>query len=176
MSERIHAISVDVSNRSVRADTHVARDQLHTDHRSRLERGGMCDGRKVDGRRDNPCRGSSPNARNCGANASKVDRVNPLKDNGVARSVRSESKSFALACTARGCPVSPPASISAIGRMPAIGSFENGNAIATAPGKPAIYVNRTTAHSLHDTRSLQRSAAQPSEDNRLLRTGVLQYA
>ena len=77
-----------------------------------------------------------------------ASRVNPPKETGVAISIillapnvvsprfgNAASTSVPLrgiAARGTGLPA-PQASMSAIGRIPAMGSFENGNAIATAP-------------------------------------------
>ena len=77
-----------------------------------------------------------------------ASRVNPPKETGVATSIillapnvasprlgsaASTSVLFRrMAPRGPGLPA-PQASMSAIGRIPAMGSFENGNAIATAP-------------------------------------------
>ena len=53
------------------------------------------------------------------------------------------------------------ASISAIGRMPAIGSFRERERHRHGPGKFSVYINWTPTHPLHDTRALERTAAQP---------------
>ena len=97
-----------------------------------------------------PCRGSSPSARNCGANCSTVACVNPPKETGVAISiilaspaetwdclgnsrVRSVSVSETAARRAGSAAAGETRSISSIGRMPAMASVANGNAMATAP-------------------------------------------
>ena len=98
-----------------------------------------------------PCRGSIPSARRRGANRSMAVCVNPPNDSGVAMfssrappaetaspGRKAEVKSAPFHANLRvSCPArsgsAPTRSISSIGRIPAIGSFENGNAMATAP-------------------------------------------
>jgi hypothetical protein len=86
MAEGVDAVAIDVGDGAIGADGEIAGHHLDADHGAGLEIGGIAHGGRDFAAAGDALAGSSPRARSWGAKVSRVARLKPPKESGVAMS------------------------------------------------------------------------------------------
>src|ERR1039457_4472453 len=127
-----------------------------------------------------PWRGSSPTARSCGAKASRVARLNPPKETGVAMSImrasppRTGSRRGIRRVRSRSLSARAARWAEAAGGGDGVLGKREGH--CHRPDEFAVDVNRAPAHALHDAGVFQRSAGEAGEDEGFLGADIVEHA